>query len=262
MPPPDPGWYPDPQNGTLARWWDGTQWTSATQNVVTLQAQSTFLLPRKPRRRIDDNFARLAIVVQLLLLVTVLSHAAIIWGNLFIIDWAEDVIAGRPVFDDAEQVDRINVVSGIGYFLLILITGIAFIRWLFVAHSSDRVNPDAVKHKSGWAIGGWFVPILSLWRPFGVTIDVRRGILGPGATATALMWCWWLAFCGSLIASRVAAGYYNAIDSEELVEFGEQFRLSAQAQITSSVIDIAAAVLAILVVRHLTRLVRDAPVVS
>lgn len=26
-----PGWYPDPQNPTIVRYWDGQQWTSATQ---------------------------------------------------------------------------------------------------------------------------------------------------------------------------------------------------------------------------------------
>ena len=44
--------------------------------------------------------------------------------------------------------------------------------------------------------------------------------------------------------------------------FGRELRLAAQADIVSNVIDIVAAVLAILVVRHLTRLVREAQVVS
>jgi hypothetical protein len=254
---PDPGWYPDPQESALARWWDGTQWSSATQPVASVNPVSV-----KPRRQIDDNFRRLALVVQLLLVVTVLVDAAVIWGDLFVLDVADQFISRAPDPDDAATSDRINQISGLGYLLMAILTGIVFIRWLFVAHSSDRMHPESMRHKSGWAIGGWFVPVLNLWRPFGVTIDLRRGILGPGEKATTLMWAWWLTWLASLVADRVAAALWSADDAVGLRGFGRDLRDAAQADIVSSVIDMVAAVLAILVVRHLTMLLRDAPVVS
>jgi hypothetical protein len=51
-------------------------------------------------------------------------------------------------------------------------------------------------------------------------------------------------------------------DATGLRGFGRDLRLAAQADIVSNVIDIGAAVLAVLVVRRPTRLVREAPVVS
>jgi hypothetical protein len=32
------GWYPDPAGGPLSRWWDGRQWTDATQPVPAYAA--------------------------------------------------------------------------------------------------------------------------------------------------------------------------------------------------------------------------------
>jgi hypothetical protein len=259
---PDPGWYPDPHDPNAARWWDGAQWSSATQPAATLVHRAPPSRSGKPRRTIDDTFERLALVVQLLLVVTVLVDAAVIWGDLFVLDVADQFVNRAPDPDDAATSDRINQISGLGYLLTTLLTGIVFIRWLFVAHSSDRMHPESMKHKSGWAIWGWFVPVLNLWRPFGVTIDLRRGVLGPGVQATPLMWTWWLAWLASVVADRVAAAYWADDQAAGLREFGRDLHKAAQADIVSSVIDIVAAVLAVLVVRHLTRLVREAPVVS
>jgi hypothetical protein len=76
------------------------------------------------------------------------------------------------------------------------------------------------------------------------------------------MWAWWLTWLASLVADRIAAALWAADDAAGLRGFGRDLRAAAQADIVSSVIDMVAAVLAILVVRHLTRLVHEAPVVS
>jgi len=34
---PPAGWYPDPENSTQIRWWDGTAWTSTSQPSITQQ---------------------------------------------------------------------------------------------------------------------------------------------------------------------------------------------------------------------------------
>lgn len=259
MPPPDPGWYPDPQGGSSARWWDGTQWTSATQSVATLRASHA----SKPRRQIDDNFGRLALVVQLMLVVNIAVAVATIRGDVFIVEVGDQFIEGVPDIDDATTADRILRVSGLGMLFVLLLTSVVFIRWLFVAHSSNRVNPEWVKHKSGWAIGGWFVPVLSFWRPFGVTIDVRRGVDGPNELANAVMWLWWLTFLTFQFMLNVSFDAWDGLDgNEDLEAYGEALQTAARVDMTANVLAIIAAALALVVVRQLTRLLREAPVVS
>ncbi len=38
----------------------------------------------------------------------------------------------------------------------------------------DAVAPTERRYGHGWAIGGWFVPILNFWRPMQVVNDVWR----------------------------------------------------------------------------------------
>lgn len=55
-----PGWYPDPQNPTIVRYWDGQQWTSATQpNTLAGPAQ---FHPATPPKKPMGTGAKLLII--------------------------------------------------------------------------------------------------------------------------------------------------------------------------------------------------------
>ena len=81
--------------------------------------------------------------------------------------------------------------------------GVLFITWLFRRRTGAR-DLDRDLHAStspGWAIGGWFVPFLNLWRPLQMVLDVFRGASG---SATALLGpvAWWV----TLLTARVLTG--------------------------------------------------------
>ena len=67
---------------------------------------------------------------------------------------------------------------------LTLLTGILFISWLYVAAANAERNGAQLRHSPLWAIFGWFIPILSLWRPKQVVDDVWRASV-PGIPAGA-----------------------------------------------------------------------------
>ena len=96
--------------------------------------------------------------------------------------------------------------------LAALIAGaIAFIRWLHAAYRNvDVVEPSERRYGHGWAIGSWFVPILSLWRPKQIVNDVWRAgspRIAADASPAALLLVWWLAF---VISNFIANGAIRA----------------------------------------------------
>ena len=97
--------------------------------------------------------------------------------------------------------------------MLFLVTAGLFITWLFRAHRSDRMYRAQLQHASGWAIGGWFVPILNLWRPAQMVLDVRRGASDTGWSPTALVLSWWWFLLVAGVLQRVANALAPSADA-------------------------------------------------
>lgn len=176
------------------------------------------------------------------------------WQAQTLSGWAE-----RPrtvSLSTAESMDRWGVVAGISDLAFLALIGPVFITWLYLAHDSDRMYRPALQHRSGWAIGGWFVPILNLWRPLQMVNDVRRGAIGHDhADGARLTGWWWGLVLATGLLSRLAGAF--------LPDGGESRRDTFAALQDVSVTLLAATVasavccvLAIAVVRNVTRLVR------
>jgi hypothetical protein len=116
--------------------------------------------------------------------------------------------------------------------------------------------PTEVRYKPGWAIGAWFVPFLNIWRPKQIADDIwhvsemqpppaydRPSRLGE---TTALMKWWWVlwiigTFAGNF-AARAVLGTHTLADVRD----------SDKVDIASTLLDIAAGVLAIVVIQRIT----------
>jgi hypothetical protein len=110
--------------------------------------------------------------------------------------------------------------------------------------------------RRGGPIGGWFVPILSLWRPKQIADDIWRGsdpdapaVQEPGAHSDddgRLLTTWWALWIISVFVGNVAARLFFSADSLS------DIRDSDALDMASLAVDVSAAVYAILVVRHIT----------
>ncbi|MEU9999409.1 DUF4328 domain-containing protein [Streptomyces sp. NPDC050848] len=147
-------------------------------------------------------------------------------------------------------VDVVSVLQGLIQLALIVV----FLVWFFrVRKNAGIFAPDVHRGGPGWAIGAWFVPIANLWWPRSVAVGTWRASRrdpygdgkGEGESFAVLNW-WWACWILTDLMSLFATSVYDDADTVEEFTAGAGFLMGA------AVLDIAAAVLAILFVRRLT----------
>jgi hypothetical protein len=145
---------------------------------------------------------------------------------------------------------------------------VLFIRWFHRAYSNLPALGSELRFKRGWAIGGWFVPIMWFWRPKQIANDIWRGTdpstrsLHITKTDVApLVGIWWAAWIiAGVVFTRSSLAYAStptALEAGVSAMLGdtadaEDIRRAGVLDLVANGIDIAAAVLAILVVQRMT----------
>jgi Domain of unknown function (DUF4328)/Protein of unknown function (DUF2510) len=247
------GWYADPQDPAMLRWWDGATWTVHTHDPAASSSAHHGPLPRW--------WGGLTVGLQLGLLLNVATSLYVLYVDQQILAFVEELRL-RPdtvVEADGARIDTLVARSSVAL-LPWLGTGLLFVIWTYTLHHSARMDRSVLRHGSGWAIGGWFVPVLSFWRPFQMVLDVRRGATGDAdlPTTRTLGW-WWATFWASYAAGLVAAFYYRALASTSDDDPGsilDHFTSAASWERGSELVAIVSALLAIRVVREVRSLVR------
>ncbi|WP_299539545.1 DUF4328 domain-containing protein [uncultured Streptomyces sp.] len=102
---------------------------------------------------------------------------------------------------EAERIERIaQQFRGTAY---VLCAG-AFVAWFFrLRRYLGRVAPQAFDRGPGWAIGSWFVPVLNLWMPYRIAVQMWTAPR-PGPVRARSLWpvnLWWLLFAGTQLAA-------------------------------------------------------------
>lgn len=247
------GWYADPQDARRLRWWDGAAWTAHTHDGVGSTATHHSPLPRW--------WGGLTVALQLGLLLNVAASLYVIYVDQQVLAFVEELTL-RPdtvVEADGARIDSLLLRSSVAL-LAWLGTGLLFVIWSYTLHHSARMDRSVLRHGSGWAVGGWLVPVLSFWRPFQMVLDVRRGATGDAdlPTTRTLGW-WWATFWVSYAAGMVATFYYRALEStseDDAEPILDHFASAATWERGSELIAIVSALLAIRVVREIRSLVR------
>jgi hypothetical protein len=138
------------------------------------------------------------------------------------------------------------------WLLTFLVCATAFIGWMHAgAKQVQMTRHDVLRYKPGWAIGAWFVPILNWFRPVQIINDLRAsGNQDRTTDSRALVGWWWGLFVFDNLVARVifASGTSESLDD---------LQVQTTVSIVGQVAEVAAAVLAILVVLSTTRRVAD-----
>lgn len=152
--------------------------------------------------------------------VVLLGLAVVIDVVAVVIGVAERELFGRiaaGTFTDAEAAasDNRTVMISVAQVAIYLVTGIVFIIWFHRAYKNLESWGTELPHKTGWAIGAWFVPILNLFRPKGIADAIWKASDSELSTpvgdawskdeAPVFMHVWWVTWILSFIAARFAS---------------------------------------------------------
>jgi len=159
--------------------------------------------------------------------------------------------------EDGDYSDRTVTISDSTYaagggvqVLAIIATIVLFLRWFHRAYKNlPALSGGTPRYGSGWAVGGWFVPILNVFRPKQVANDLWRGSdpdLAPDAVPDwssgrlpALYAIWW----GGWIISSVLdnASFRLSLRAEALPEIVTSTQVTLAADLLGVPLSLVAA---------------------
>ncbi|MDX3537504.1 DUF4328 domain-containing protein [Streptomyces sp. MB09-01] len=202
---------------------------------------------------------------RLLSAAVVVLLAAVILTDLFalyagarahsLLDW-EDGFAYAST-EDWDAVDTLYRRAWMFQGQAVIVCGIVFITWFHrMYRSAVALAPDRMRTGTGWAIGAWLFPVLNLWRPFRIALDMWGVCVpapAPGQPAKAAFWpvgLWWGLFTGSGAFNQYTVWTYGR--AEAIADLRDATVLLMAAD----VLDIVAAAAAIHFAVRLTSMLR------
>ncbi len=118
----------------------------------------------------------------------------------------------------AESNDTRQQAIGVVQFVIYIVTGITFLVWIHRANRNARaLGAEGMQFTPGWSVGWYFVPIMSLWKPFQAMREIWQASAEPGnwraVQAPPLLGWWWALYLGNQILNQAAYHLSDKVDS-------------------------------------------------
>jgi hypothetical protein len=139
---------------------------------------------------------------------------------------------------------------GIAQVGLFIVTGVLFLVWVHRANRNARaLGATGLKFTPGWAVGWFFVPIVSFWKPFQAMREIWQASTAPGnwqaVETPPLLGLWWTVYLADMVLTQLGNHLAKAVD-------GVQSAMVASAFTTASdVSSLAVKVLTFLLVTRI-----------
>ncbi|ESQ78993.1 DUF4328 domain-containing protein [Asticcacaulis sp. YBE204] len=104
------------------------------------------------------------------------------------IDWNDPMYAESSAY-------MINAVGLLIWVLFWAVSGIVSLVWVYRATKNARIlKPGAVTTTPAWAVGWFFIPFASLWKPYETLKEVWTASRGAGSRSVPLINLWWATY--------------------------------------------------------------------
>lgn len=179
-----------------------------------------------------------------------------VYADLVLYDVTGDLMNGAVGtavtrrWDDAYSLNSLAVKVQSGSLLVCVIV---YVCWFVRVRTNAGVfDPAEQSMRPWWAVVGWFVPLLNLWYPRRITLEIWDASRPVGARRSHLLVnVWWTSWIVSLLAYRLGHIQFGKDDA------ADEIHAAVYLVTISDALDIAAAALAILVVLRLTRMQQE-----
>ncbi|MGJ5833288.1 DUF4328 domain-containing protein [Streptomyces ossamyceticus] len=194
--------------------------------------------------------------LAILLGVVALTDLVAVWADVTMLDVLgrmADGAYGSAIEADADRADQLYAMTGTAQSVAFLATVVVFLVWFHrVRVNAEVFEPFGHSKKRGWAIGGWFVPVVNLWFPRRIAIDAWDAS-SPWAKPRShgLVNAWWTFWLiGNVVSQAGTRAYARAVTADEL-------HSATQVVLFADAFEILSAGLAVLFVLTLTRMQDD-----
>jgi hypothetical protein len=160
----------------------------------------------------------------------------------------------------AAGVNESLILSLVIRFLLVgilLLTAVFFLIWIYRTHKNLTVlGATELKYSPGWAVGGFFVPLVNLFRPYQVVTEIWKASAREARRGGGINWkyehvpvyfgVWW--------GLGLLSGFFNFFSTFVILGGGQtnQLLVASRYRIVYTAVNIAYAALAIAVVMRIT----------
>jgi hypothetical protein len=168
-------------------------------------------------------------------------------------DFQAGSYAGSRIAAAAEANDLRQRIVGVGQIVILLITVIAFARWIYVVNANKwSLGASGMRFTPGWAIGAFFVPIVNLFQPYQAMKEVWLVSSNPlqwqqQRRSAILPWWWFFWLIGGVFGQ---ASFRISMSAKTLPELISANVITEVA----NCISIALACLALALVGKITRM--------
>lgn len=155
----------------------------------------------------------------------------------------EFALAAQPSPAPSEFEDSLDTIDGLfgAQLLLFVALAVMFIVWAWCGVKNLEAMGQQPRRSSGWAVGGWFIPVANWWIPYQTIHDIWAQLPERYRPAKSLGRVWlgaWVLWLVTGAASRVVWGG----DQESLEELQQMLRLAGVVDIGAGVSVVLAAV--------------------